>query len=122
MTDKERQSPVTSNYLRDNYTYNMLTGDFTPKNSDVTSISVKSSYPNIRLLGKTYNLSRVIWLYVFGKWPNNVIDHINGNSHDNWIQNLRDVTQYENIQNRNGFHLFHTLSSCIISKPYDVNN
>jgi hypothetical protein len=47
-----------------------------------------------------YRAHRLIWLYVYGKWPNGVIDHINGNPGDNRIENLRDVTQRVNCENR----------------------
>lgn len=42
---------------------------------------------------------RVAWFLHHGYWPKNVIDHINGNRHDNRIENLRDVSHQENIQN-----------------------
>jgi hypothetical protein len=42
---------------------------------------------------------RLAWMYVYGKWPRNDIDHINGNPLDNRIENLRDVTELGNNQN-----------------------
>lgn len=50
--------------------------------------------------GKTYLLHRLAWLYVHNKWPDDVIDHINGNKSDNKITNLRSVTQSQNLINR----------------------
>jgi hypothetical protein len=47
-----------------------------------------------------YRAHRLIWLHVYGKWPDGVIDHINGNPGDNRIENLRDVTQRVNCENR----------------------
>jgi hypothetical protein len=46
----------------------------------------------------------LIWLYAHGEWPKNDIDHINGNPNDNRLQNLRDVTTAENIQNQVAAH------------------
>ena len=43
---------------------------------------------------------RVIWALVHGNWPKGQIDHINGVKDDNRIANLRDVTGFENQQNR----------------------
>jgi hypothetical protein len=36
----------------------------------------------------------------YGVWPTQLIDHINGDSSDNRIVNLRQTTQSENNRNR----------------------
>lgn len=46
-----------------------------------------------------YRAHRLAWLYVHGVWPAGVIDHINGDSLDNRIANLRDTSQLVNVQN-----------------------
>jgi hypothetical protein len=56
-------------------------------------------YTVIRINYKAYKAHRLAWLYVYGKWPENEIDHINGNHSDNRIHNLRDVTRSENCCN-----------------------
>ena len=43
---------------------------------------------------------RLAWLYVYGTWPVDQIDHINGNPTDNRLINLRESTQAENTQNK----------------------
>lgn len=53
----------------------------------------------IRIDGKSFRAHRLAWFYVNGAWPNGLIDHINGNCHDNRLCNLRDVTQSVNQQN-----------------------
>ena len=53
----------------------------------------------LMILSKPFLAHRVAWLYVHGRWPDGVIDHINRDPFDNRIANLRDVTQRENIQN-----------------------
>lgn len=45
---------------------------------------------------------RLVWLYIHGAWPVGVIDHINGDKSDNRVENLRDVPQAVNTQNRKG--------------------
>lgn len=47
----------------------------------------------------SYYIHRIIWLLNYKKFPNGMIDHINGNKTDNRIQNLRDCTNRENLSN-----------------------
>lgn len=58
------------------------------------------NYHYIKVDGCLYTGHRLAWLYVYGEWPNNVIDHINRTKSDNRIANLRDVTHKENMNNR----------------------
>jgi hypothetical protein len=43
---------------------------------------------------------RIIWKLFYGKDPDQVIDHIDGNPSNNRIENLRDVSPAKNAQNR----------------------
>ena len=52
------------------------------------------------IFGKKRKAHRVIWFMQYGEWPKDQIDHINGDSTDNRIENLRDVTHKENSLNR----------------------
>ena len=45
------------------------------------------------------HLHHAIWAVCKGRWPEQQIDHINGNKHDNRIENLREVSQSENNMN-----------------------
>jgi len=58
-----------------------------------------AGYLRIKLNGAFYRLHRLAWFYVYGDWPNGVIDHINGICSDNRISNLRDVPRITNSQN-----------------------
>lgn len=61
-------------------------------------------YLAIRYKGKSYQSHNLAWLITYKVWPKNEIDHKNGNSHDNRIVNLRDITHTENLQNTKNPH------------------
>lgn len=44
-------------------------------------------------------LHRLAWLYMTGRWPENKIDHINGDPADNRFSNLREASDEINSQN-----------------------
>ena len=48
---------------------------------------------------KRYGAQRLAWFYVYGKWPENDVDHMNRTKDDNRIANLRDVPTALNCQN-----------------------
>jgi hypothetical protein len=56
-------------------------------------------YWNIKINNKRYKRGRLMFLYVYGKFPNPCVDHINGNSLDDKIENLREATVIENAWN-----------------------
>jgi len=58
----------------------------------------------IRIDGRRYLAHRLAWLWMTGKWPENEIDHIDGNGINNRWVNLRDVTHLVNQQNRHTAH------------------
>lgn len=53
----------------------------------------------VKLHGVDYPAHRLIWLMVYGAFPNGVIDHIDHDEHNNRLSNLREVTQQENNRN-----------------------
>jgi len=69
--------------------------------------SIKDNgYRQIMIDGKIYMAARLAWLYVYGEWPKNQIDHINRIRDDDRMVNLRDVTPTKNNNNKsnnNGF-------------------
>jgi DNA-directed RNA polymerase subunit RPC12/RpoP len=59
----------------------------------------KLGYKKTKIKGKTYSIHRLIWIYHFG-YSDMDIDHIDHNTSNNKIENLRLVTHRENCQNR----------------------
>ena len=56
---------------------------------------------NVLFKGKQYHVyyHRFVWALCNDCWPQLTIDHINGNRLDNRIENLREVSQSENMLN-----------------------
>jgi HNH endonuclease/AP2 domain len=59
-----------------------------------------SGYTYISIDAKLYAAHRLVWLMENHKWPDGEIDHINRVRSDNRIENLRDVTRAQNMQNK----------------------
>lgn len=57
-------------------------------------------YWSIRIARRRYLTHRVIWALANGRWPENEIDHINGDPQDNRLCNLREVSHLENSRNK----------------------
>lgn len=56
-------------------------------------------YRVIRIDGRLYGAHRLVWLYVHGRWPDAMIDHVNGDRSDNRIENLREANSVQNAHN-----------------------
>ena len=56
-------------------------------------------YLQISVDGRRYSAHRLAWLAHYGRWPDQSIDHIDGDKTNNRINNLRDVCQSQNMQN-----------------------
>lgn len=60
----------------------------------------RCGYLALTHLRKKYPIHHLIWLFETGEYPNCLIDHIDGNTRNNKISNLRKVTRFENSRNR----------------------
>lgn len=63
-----------------------------------------NGYVDIKVKNQTERAHRLAWLYMTGKFPNEHIDHIDGNRANNRFSNLRAATNSENQQNRHRLH------------------
>lgn len=96
---------LTQDILKQELHYDTNTGIFTrisgKKVGRVAGGYRKSDgYLQVTILGRSYLCHRLAWLYVYGHFPKNQLDHINGIGVDNKIQNLRECVVFENGQNR----------------------
>lgn len=64
------------------------------------SVDRSTGYRIVKINGVRYREHRLIWVYVYGALPLDVIDHINGSKADNRLINLRAVSQQKNMQNQ----------------------
>ncbi|MNQ84444.1 hypothetical protein D3C85_995720 [compost metagenome] len=91
---------LTSGRLKELVTYDPLTGVFLRKGCTAkVGYNPVDWYVTISIDGQKYQAHRLAWLYVYGEWPSNFIDHINQIKNDNRISNLRDVTKSVNSSN-----------------------
>jgi len=58
-----------------------------------------NGYVVIRVDKRLYAGHRLAWFYEFGEWPEEQIDHIDGNRGNNKIHNLRKASNKENSRN-----------------------
>lgn len=67
---------------------------------DIVGRSLPNGYLYGCVNGSKVYMHRLAWLLHTGSWPAAEIDHRNGVRHDNRIENLREATRRENMQNQ----------------------
>lgn len=119
-----RSAMVTLDRLREVVSYDASTGIFVWKISPRFSVPAGSvitpskshKYVHIGIDGKAYKAHRLAWLYTNGVWPDEIIDHINGDTTDNRISNLRDCSKAINAQNQRVPHKRNTTGYLGVTK------
>jgi hypothetical protein len=66
---------------------------------EVAGTISKIGYRYISFKNTRWLAHRLVWLHQTGAWPQEHIDHINGDRADNRIENLRVATRLENNRN-----------------------
>jgi len=98
---------LTHARLRELLDYNADTGAFTwrigrqghKKAGDVAGFRRSDGYIRITVDQHRVWAHRLAWFYTHGAWPAQQIDHINGDTSDNRLDNLRDASPRVNMQN-----------------------
>lgn len=100
-------SKLDSTRLRELLDYDPLTGVFTWRvrrgkavPGGVAGTPQNRGYLTIWVCGRRHLSHRLAWCYVYGDWPTDELDHINGVRDDNRIANLRAATHAQNHQNK----------------------
>jgi len=100
------KTPLTQARLMEVVAYSQETGAFVrlcPSSNAPTGpvlpLPSKNGYLRMRVDGKLYYLHRLAWLYVHGEWPSNLADHKDGDKTNNRIDNIRNATHAQNLQN-----------------------
>lgn len=94
--------------VRGRYDYNQDTGIFTCKaTGKVAGVPNARGYLFVRLGGRNVGLHRLVFMWMYGHWPLDMVDHVNGNPSDNRLVNVRPATATQNAQNK---------------RPYGENN
>ncbi len=107
MANKKQHKHITRELLHKILDYDPTTGYFTWKVKIASKVVVgtcagslhkPSGYIQIKLFGHRYAAHRLAFLYVHG-WLPDFVDHDDGCGSHNWIKNLREATQSQNMCN-----------------------
>lgn len=111
--DKHR-GHLTARYVRALFDYNFDTGELLWKEQRANikagakaGVIGKRGRRVLSIDNVKYYASRVIWLYVTGKWPIQMLDHKNLDRADDRWNNLREATESENGVNT----VWHTVTN-----------
>jgi hypothetical protein len=101
-----KENVLTAEKLRELLDYAPATGHFYWRKRVGNSYAGKRAgttqdgLVRISIGARVYQANRLAWLHVHGRFPEGVVDHINGDRSDNRIANLRDCSHVENARNR----------------------
>lgn len=104
---KSKETEVSANIIKEHLTYCAETGHLNwiagQKSKSLVSTRAgtvfSTGYRLVCVQRVRYQCSRVAWLLHTGSWPDLLLDHINGDTDDNRIENLRQATRQQNSHN-----------------------
>lgn len=107
MSKKLLGSMLTQTRLRELLEYDPATGAFRWRKGGtgryyagrIAGATSVQGYRVINFDGEKLRAARLAWLYMTGKWPDEHVDHINGDRGDDRWANLREATRAENLHN-----------------------
>lgn len=106
---RQKESEVILKRIKELLSYDPETGKFvwlvsTGKRvkGDIAGGISEHGYCRIKIDGIKYMAHRLAWAFIYGEFPENEIDHVNGIRYDNRRINLREADRSSNIQNLQG--------------------
>lgn len=101
---------ITVERLRQKLAYNPVSGIFRFYRGWRKAGTIRQDgYGAIRLDGIAYYAHRLAWLYMTGRWPDDQLDHKDGNRSNNKWANLREAKQTHNSRNSKPWRKVNTL-------------
>ena len=107
---KAKKTRITQQELKEVLEYNLKTGEFiwlaklfkySPiKIGTPAGCLTAKGYIQISLGDRRYLSHRLVWLYHYGVFPEEQIDHIDGDRSNNRLENLREVPCSVNLRNQ----------------------
>ncbi len=102
---------LTQEYLKSILNYDKDTGIFTWREPTSKRVKVgdlagalNKGYRRIKItidgITRSYMAHRLVWLYMYGVWPKEQLDHVNHNRSDNRMINLREADNTTNHKNK----------------------
>lgn len=112
---------LTAERLREVVSYDPENGAFTWRKKTCRKVvpgapagHLGTHYWTIGIDGKRYRAHRLAWLYAYGEFPSETIDHANGDYLDNRIANLRAASRRQNMANKR----MHKNNACGVKGVY----
>ncbi len=103
----QRKMALTQTELKELLRYEPKTGNFywlsfrrgKALEGSTAGCVMNTGYIGIKIKSERYVAHRLAWLYMTGAWPEDRIDHIDGDRANNKWKNLREATVSQNVCN-----------------------